>query len=147
MRNMVLLIDTNVVLDYLLEREPYFKDANSILALCRTDEIKGYLAFHSVSSIWYTLRKHSEIERRYALLEVAVLLEVAAAPHEAVVDAILNEDFADFEDCLQEKCAIDVEADYIVTGNVKDFKTSTIPAVTPAQMLEILIRGRCLNEI
>ena len=65
-------------------------------------------------------------------------LTVAGASHNAVVRAILNEDFPDFEDCLQEKCALEVGADYIITRNVKDFSASEIPAVTPAEMIEII---------
>ena len=59
-----------------------------------------------------------------------------------LVSAIKNENFPDFEDCLQEKCAVAVRADFVVTNNVKDFKTSVIPAVTPSEMLAILFKMR-----
>ena len=72
------------------------------------------------------------------------MLTVTSASHEEVVDAIQNENFSDFEDCLQEKCALNVGADFIVTNNVKDFSASQIPAVTPAEILEVIFNGKNL---
>lgn len=136
---MVLLIDTNVVLDYLLKREPHYVNAVQLIDYCTNSEMKCHIAFHSMSTIWYHLRKHFDLkERRQLLLSVTDLLTVTGASHNAVVVAILNEDFPDFEDCLQEKCALQCDADYIVTRNVKDFAASKIPAVTPAKMCEII---------
>ena len=141
MKNIVLLIDANIVLDYLLVRQPQFSKSTRVLLACQNDDIDGYLAFHSLSSIWYVLRKHQIEDRRTALLEIMDFLIVTGTPHKSVIDAIKNEDFRDFEDCLQEKCALEVNADYIVTNNVKDFAVSAIPAVTPANILKILIRN------
>ena len=135
---MVLLIDSNVILDYLLVCRNHFKNAQSLLTKCRNPSINGYLSFHSIPIIWYTLRKYSVHERRRALLEVTDLLTVVSAPHNDVIDAIADESFPDFEDCLQSKCALQVNADYIVTRNVKDFTASKIPAVTPAELMEII---------
>lgn len=136
---MVLLIDTNVVLDYILIREPQYYYANQLIEYCQKFNVKGYIAFHSVSIIWYNLRKKTTpSERRKFLLNITDFFTVTGASHNAVVRAILDEDFPDFEDCLQEKCALEVGADYIVTNNIKDFKTSKIPAVTPEEMCEIL---------
>ena len=146
-KNISLLIDANVIVDYLLVRQPQFSDSTRILSACQNGDFKGYVAFHSLPSIWYTLRKVNAKQRRVALLEITDFLEVVAAPHSEVVNAIKNENFPDFEDCLQEKCAVTARADYIVTGNIKDFKTLSIPAVTPAEMLEILLNMRLNNKI
>ena len=138
MKNLALLIDANVVMDYLVARQPKCADASHVIMACQKPRIKGFIAFHTLSSIWYILRKLPAEQRRGLLLEAARLLTVASASHEAVVNAIQEERFHDFEDCLQEKCAIDVHADYIVTENTKDFSASAIPAVTSARMLQIL---------
>lgn len=138
MKNMVILVDTNVILGYYQEREGHFEYAQRLFQYGTTKVLKGYVAFHSMSIIWYALRKYPYQDRRTVLREIAKMLTVTAAPHSSVWDAILNEDFPDFEDCLQEKCALEVGADYIVTRNVKDFSASKIPAVTPAELLEII---------
>ncbi len=140
MKNMVLLIDTNVLLDYILFRQPQYKNSFRVISACMKDGVKGYVAFHSLSSMWYMLRKKPESERRRVLSELTNFLTVVAAPHEEVVNAIRDENFPDFEDCLQEKCALAVNADFIVTNNVKDFKSSKIPAVTPAEIIENFCR-------
>lgn len=100
---MVVLIDTNVILDYLLERQPQFIYADSVFSQCRTKRVKGFVAFHSISTIWYLLRKRPQAESRSLLTQVTDLLTVTSASHEEVVNAIKNENFSDFEDCLQEK--------------------------------------------
>jgi len=136
---MVLLIDANVVLDYVCQREPHYECVNRLIDLTQKFKCKTYVAFHSMSVIWYVLRKHAENSRRRELLfGITDVFTVTSASHEAVVDAIGDENFSDFEDCLQEKCALQCGADYIVTRNVKDFAASKIPAVTPAKMCEII---------
>ena len=57
-----------------------------------------------------------------------------------LVSAVLNFDFADFEDCVQDECAAAINADYIITGNVKDFQSSKVKAVTPEEFLKIFER-------
>ena len=137
---MVLLIDANVILDYLLVRQPQYNDVIRLIYYCEKYDIKEYAAFHTISIIWYHLRRMPVMDRRKLLLNVTNLFIVASASHESVVNAIKNEKFPDFEDCLQEKCALTVNADYIVTNNVKDFKSSEIPAVTPEKILEIILK-------
>lgn len=137
MKNMVLLIDANVVLDYLLEREGCFEDARRVMALCAKEHVQGYIAFHTISILWYVLRKCLPQERRHVLLQITRLLTVAGAPHDAVVEAICNEAFVDFEDALQEQCAAVVGADYIVTRNAADFRASTIAAIHPTELLQM----------
>ncbi|MBO5459549.1 MAG: hypothetical protein J5981_04790, partial [Lachnospira sp.] len=54
-----------------------------------------------------------------------------------VLDAIEKDSFSDFEDCLQDKCAKEVRANYIITCNTKDFKNSEVTALTPGEFLEM----------
>lgn len=63
-------------------------------------------------------------------------LEIANASHKNVKRALLRSDFIDFEDCLQDECAKQVFADYIITRNTDDFLTSEIPAISPTDFLD-----------
>ena len=136
---MVVLLDTNVLLDYLETREPYFEDSYRALLLCAKEKVKGYIAFHSVPNIFYIMRKtHDKEKRRELLIEICNILTVVSASHEKVVDAINREDFSDFEDCLQMQCAKEIKADYIITRNVNDYRCSDIEAITPERFLEIM---------
>ena len=66
------------------------------------------------------------------------MLTVAGATQEQVREAIKNSDFRDFEDCLQDECAICAGADYIVTCNIKDFRQAKTSAVTPDVFVKML---------
>lgn len=77
-------------------------------------------------------------EVRESIRDICQLLTVVGASNDQILEAIDREDFSDFEDALQDECAKAVDADYIVTGNIKDFRYSGIPAVTPDMLLQII---------
>lgn len=135
MKNITVLIDANVIFDYITSRDPFFRESYKIMEMCYSGKVNGYIAFHSVSIIWYSLRKliAEKSERRAWMKKILEILRVIGADHEAVLKAIEQEDFDDFEDCLQNKCAETVNAQYIITNNVKDFNHSTVPAITPGE--------------
>lgn len=138
---MVVLIDTNVLIDYPETREPYFEDACRLLLLCAEEKIEGYAAFHSIPNMFYIMRKtHSVKSRRAMLHETCSILTVTGASHKnkKVVDAINQEDFSDFEDCLQEQCAKEIKADYIVTRNINDFVSCKMKVISPNALVEKL---------
>lgn len=72
-------------------------------------------------------------DRRNWMRKILEIVQVTSASHEAIVKAVDMDDFKDFEDCLQDRCAEAVSADYIVTRNVKDFTNSVVKAITPAE--------------
>jgi len=134
---MIVLIDTNVVLDYFIPRQPFMDISGNVLSLCVQQKYRGFLAAHSITNIFYILRKQlPTAERKKLLLGLCELVEVAGIQKKQVIDALTNEDFSDFEDCLQVECAREINADCIVTRNVADFSASPIPAITPEKFLE-----------
>ena len=137
---MKVLVDTNIALNYVLGRDdPYSKESESIIKLCADGTLEGYIAFHSLSTIWYVTRKLPDTLRRQMLGQLCTILTVAAADQQSVLQAIENDSFKDFEDNLQDCCAAYVQADYIITGNVKDFEgISKIAAIDPAAFLALL---------
>lgn len=136
---MVVMIDTNVALDFLTMRPPYYEDARDVIRICAEDRVKGCIAFHSLPNIFYILRKtYSETDRRSMLKKLCCVLQVVAASHEKVYEVIEQAEFADFEDCLQEKCAKEISADYIVTRNIGDFKHSQINPLLPREFIEMV---------
>ena len=134
---MVLLIDINTILDYLLRREPFYVPAKKVMELCSKGSIDGHIALHTVTTIWYLLRKTPAEQRRAALRSICELLTVVGTSHEEVAKAIDDSNFKDFEDCIQSKCAKAANADYIVTRNADDYKFSEIPAVSPEDILKL----------
>ena len=138
-KSMRVLIDTNILLDALLGREPHFDNADKIIKLCADKKIDGFMAAHSIPNIFYILRKDmSEESRREVLLNLCVILMVASIDFNKIISALQNKDFSDLEDCLQSICAKDVKANYIITRNIKDFTNSEILAILPEDFLKIV---------
>ena len=138
---MVLLIDANIVLDYLLKREPFYNDSKKIMEICSRESVDGCIALHTVTTLWYILRKVPDEQRRIALRSVCDLLSVVGTTHDEVVEAINTADFKDFEDCIQTKCAKTARADYVITRNPDDFKLSEVAVLTPQVLIEKLNKG------
>ena len=135
---MIALVDTNVILDYLMMRGDFFPVALELMTKRANRDFQGYVAFHSIPNIWYILRKTPEEQRREMLADVCQMLRVVAISHEEVVQMIQRKEFKDFEDCLQAGCAAHIGADYIVTRNVEDFAISEVPAILPEDFLKRL---------
>ena len=134
---MVILIDTNVILDYLISRQPHMDNASDILRLCFEQKCSGYIAAHSITNIFYILRRQfSASERKIMLMELCEFIEVAGIQKREIINALANENFDDVEDSLQAECARMVNADYIVTRNITDFSGLSIPVILPDDFLK-----------
>lgn len=134
---MIIFIDTDLILDVLQKRMPFYNSSNTVLTYCASDKIKGYLALHSISNLFYLLKNYySTKDRRRLLLGILNFLQIADAKQEAVKNALLRTDFPDFENCLQDECAKRVNANYIITRNIGDFSAAEIPVLTPIDFLK-----------
>lgn len=133
-----ILIDTNILLDYLLEREPFFENAKKVILSCANEKVSACIAAHSISNMFFILRKDFSIaERRDVLSNLCFLFDVEGIDKNKLLAGLSNENFADFEDCLQMECAKAYGADYIVTRNVPDYAASEIKAITPEAYLKL----------
>ena len=136
---MRVLINTNVLLDRILTREPYSQSAGEILDLCAKKVIEGFIAVNSLLDIFYITRRDiSERNRRKLLLSLREVLSVVGVEDLKIEEALRYSAFSDLEDCIQYLCAKEIKADYIITRNVKDFSRSDITVITPDEFLELL---------
>lgn len=123
-------------MDYLLEREPFFDDAKEVILSCTDGKVKGCIAAHSIPNMFFILRRDYSIkERREVLLNLCKIFDVEGIDKTKLLSGLANEDFSDFEDCLQMECAKSYGASYIVTRNVADYSTSEIKAIMPKDYL------------
>lgn len=135
---MRVLIDTNIMLDYILEREPYTVYSNKIFELCISGKLEGAVAAHSITNAYFILRKvMTSEERRTALLDVCEIVSVAGVDESKIISALNRDGFSDFEDCVQDECAAACGADFIITRNEKDFAESRVKAVSAEDFLKI----------
>ena len=127
---MRVLIDTNILIDFILRRAPYSEYAVKIIAACDRGALDGCIAAHSIINIDYILRKNvPQEERRNLLRRFCEIFTVQPVGWKQLAEALADEKFGDFEDCLQWRCAAAFNADCIITRNVKDFATAGIPAI------------------
>ena len=136
---MKVLVDTNVLLDFTLIRQPFFNQAQKIIMLCDSIALDGYIAAHTVMNLFFILRHdYRTDERRNILKEFCNIFTVVGIDQDKIIAALENEDFSDVEDCLQDECAKACGAEYIVTRNIRDYKNSTVPAITPDEFLKLV---------
>ena len=133
------LIDSDVILDSLFDRKPFADDSSTILSMCESGKIRGFLTPLIYSNVYYLLRriaKHDKvIEKLKQLLEITDVLHM----DKKVIENALNSKFKDFEDSLQNYSAVNNgNIDLILTRNLKDYKNSELGVFTP----ETYIRSR-----
>lgn len=137
--SMKVLIDTNIMIDALTNRDGRSGFSATVINLCAKQVIDGYVALHSISNMYYILRKqYSDAERRTILKRYNEILKVAEVGNDVVDTAINNTAISDYEDALQYACAETVGADYIVTRNIKDYGKAEIRAISPEELLKLL---------
>jgi predicted nucleic acid-binding protein len=132
------LIDLNVILDVLQRREPFYEMSARVLAAAETGMVEGWVAAHSLTTLFYLLAKHQSAEHaRVALTELLSILSVAAVDR-SVIDQALNLPYSDFEDAVQMMAAVRSGAQYLVTRNVRDYGLGPLPVLQPAELLAIV---------
>ena len=136
---MRVLIDTNVLLDYLAKREPFLKSAEGVFEACEEGRIDGAIAAHSFSNMFYILRNVFSVkERKKLLLDLCSLFAVESVDRQTIESALENDRFDDFEDGLQIECAKSFDADYLITRDPSDYEESPVPVLSPAQFIQML---------
>ena len=135
---MRLMIDTNIILDVLLEREPFFGQSREVLKLCENKEIDGFISASTATDIFYLVRKAlgSTEEAYKALGHILNIVKVLTVTNEDVNKAFTQR-AKDFEDCLLAVCSISNKCDGIVTRNKKDFEPFGITLYAPDEILEM----------
>ena len=135
---MKVMIDTNVVLDVLLERQPFFQASYEVMKRSALEEIEGFVSATAATDIFYLLRRALG-ERRAAketFEKLTRLVGFADARGEDVYAAMAS-NMEDFEDALLAAIAQRCRMDCIVTRNTKDFRESPVKALTPEEFLAL----------
>ena len=132
---MKLFLDTNVMLDFLGEREPFYISAAKIATLADKRKLKIIVSALSFATVSYFLSKYEGLKKTKDKLRKFKIISGICELDELIIEKGLNSDFSDFEDSLQYFSALRTECDIIITRNGKDFKKSQIPVMTPDEFL------------
>jgi predicted nucleic acid-binding protein len=129
------IIDTNIILDVLLERVPFSKPAVEIFCLVEDSKIEAFICATTVTTIDYLLIKSLPVKKaRTALSHIVSLFEIAPV-NRPVIERALKSRIIDFEDAVLEESGKMAGADCIITRNIKDFKYSSIKVCDPIEFL------------
>jgi len=132
---MKLFLDTNVMLDLLGERDPFYVSAAKIATLADRNKLKIFVSALSYATISYFLTKYYGHEKTIEKLRRFKVISEICELDTLIIEKGLNSGFTDFEDSLQYYSALRKECDIIITRNGKDFKKSKIPVMTPNEFL------------
>ena len=130
-----LFIDTNIMLDLLGERIPFYESAAKIATLADKGEIIMVVSALSFPTVSYLLGKYESADAVKSKLRKFKIISEISELDERTIEKGLDSAFADFEDALQYYCAIKSECDVIITRNQKDFKPSVIPVMSAEEFL------------
>jgi predicted nucleic acid-binding protein len=132
------LLDTNVVLDVLLDREPHVAASAELLSRAETGEVSAWLCATTVTTISYLLSKQLGAARALEAVRTLFSFCEIAPVNRPVLEGALALGFSDFEDAVIHESARQVEAKAVVTRDTGDFKAADLPVYTPEEILEIL---------
>ena len=143
---MRILVDTNVVLDVLLDRRPFAQAAAQVFALVEESRIEGFLCATTVTTVDYLLGQAlAPDEARAALKRLLDLFEIAPV-NRPVLEQALGSNISDFEDAVLEQSARLVSVDAIATRNLTDFEKSSVPAFDPPELLSAVDAMESANQ-
>ena len=131
------LIDTNVIIDFFLRREPFYRNAETILQKIGDKKVEGYISASTVTDIFYLLRKaKGNLAATNCILKLIQIIEILGVDKQTIIDA-LQLNWTDFEDAVQAQVAIENEVDVIVTRDTKHFqRIKKIKVLTPKEFIE-----------
>ena len=133
-----LFLDSDVVIDFFTDREPYVNPASELFELNEQGTVKLYLSAVSINNIYYIVRKFLGHKKTLEVVEALTeMTEIIGTTKIEIIQALKN-DFSDFEDSIQYSSALTIiSLDAIITRNVKDYRNSSIAVMTPLNFLNM----------
>ncbi len=132
---MKLLIDANILLDVLQNREPHVQASSVVWKLCETEKVKGYVSTLTFANLAYIMRKEMDPKKVGEILQVLSLIFEFVDFSASDLWRAVELNWGDFEDAVQSVTAERVHADHIITRNVRDFAKSRVIAFTPSELI------------
>jgi len=137
-----ILVDTNVVLDVVLARQPHLDSSLVVWLACDSGGVEGFLAAHTVTTLHYIIRQILGPTQTLSALESLLRVFRIAAVDETTIRVALRSGGADFEDQVAAAAANQAKCDWIVTRDPKGFRRSEVPATSPPEFVANLSSGR-----
>lgn len=133
---MKVLLDTNVILDVWLTREPFWRDSAAVLAKVEKKKMDGVISPHTITTLHYLGKKVLGEERARELLNLLLDICKVGNTSSKTFKIALRSEVSDFEDAVIEAVSESSKVDFIVTRNINDFKRSRIKALEPSEVIK-----------
>ena len=133
--NLRILIDLNILLDVLQKREPFYETSAYLLAAVETGRVTGYVAAHSLTTLFYLLQKDKGAAEARAILTNLLQFIKVAQVDQGTIEQALNLEISDFEDAVQMMAAVQCKVSYLITRNTKDYPSPLLPIMQPVDFL------------
>jgi predicted nucleic acid-binding protein len=133
---MNVLLDTNIILDVLLKRSPFYIEALKIFELAEAGKINGFISATAFTDIYYLVRKAVGNKDAQKILRQLTTIFTILAVAEPEIFGALDLQWRDFEDAVQYAAAFDAQMDGIISRNKQDYQDSKVPLYEPAEFLQ-----------
>ena len=135
---MRVLLDTNVVLDFVLARQLFFAEADEIFVRFQNNEFEAFVSPITPINVFYTTRKEIDKPTAFAAIEELLKVVEITRSNKYIFQNALLLNFSDYEDAVQHECALAENLDAIVTRNTKDYKNARIKIYSPVDFIKAL---------
>ena len=136
-----LFIDTDVIIDFLIDRKPFSREAAIIFTLIEQRKLKGHISSLTFSNLYYVLRKFESHNKVISKLDSLSKLGIILKVDDQTIRNAITSGFRDFEDSIQYFCALESrKIDVIITRNIKDYRSSELPVMSPGDFLKTMSR-------
>ncbi|MCL6754818.1 PIN domain-containing protein [Nostoc sp. CCCryo 231-06] len=135
---MKVLLDTNIIVDIALERQPFFNNSDTVVSFVEQGQIEGYISASSFGDIYYIIRKQKGRHLAVEFLREIVSICRSASVDSTTINMALTVNFKDFEDTIQYSTAVINHLDAIITRNPRDFPVANPRIFTPEQLIQEL---------
>ena len=139
---MKIIFDTNVILDVMLLRSPFYGAATQLISEVERKNIKGYICSTTVTTIYYLISKKKKKKEATQLIKNLLQLFNVTQVNKSILESALNSKFDDYEDSVLHESALKAGLDGIVTRDRKDFRYSTITIFDPEELLKIITSSK-----
>lgn len=135
---MRVLLDTNIVLDGLLEREPFFRDAKALFQAIRSGQVEGYITATTLTDIFYIARKAKGVAvARQDIFALLALMHICTV-NRSILETAISSNLPDFEDAVQLACALNENLDAIISRDIQGFADACFQILSAGELLERL---------
>lgn len=135
---MRVLLDTNILLDALLEREPFVREAEALFEAIESDQIEGYVTATTLTDIFYIVRKAKGVAiAKQAVSRILAGMQVCTVDRR-ILEAAISSLLPDFEDAVQIACALNENLDAIITRDTQDFADASLQILSAGELLQRL---------